>query len=193
MLDFSRLEERHHEIASSILDGRQRATPLALAARAAFKTENSDDIELKRRTLARAASEIEIGVWKAPEKCTREIAMHIVGDMRHQKLLADKVEVIAKEKARGAHYDEAFEHLTAFERAIVKPMLRFPEAEEMLKKEAVGEYEVLDPGEQVKLRADFEDGTYLTTAEIHRIGLELENIPGISGARGFHPDQGMSR
>ena len=192
MLDFGRLEERHHEIASAILDGRQRATPLALAARAAFKTENTEDAALKQRTLARAASEIEIGVWKAPEKCTREIAMHIVGDMRHQKLLAEKVDVIEKEKARGARPDEAFEHLTAFERAIVKPMLQFSHAEALLKKEAVGEYEVLDPGEQVKLRADFEDGTYLTTAEIHRIGLELENIPSLA-ARGFQPDPGMSR
>lgn len=176
MINFKRLEPRHFEVADLVLGDRQVGSTLANAAKAAFRAANDGDEQLRRRAIARACSEIESGVWKNPEKCEREIAMHILGDIRHQKLLLDKIEIIDKEKTRGATPTSDFSHLSKFDQAIVKQMLAYPVREDELRLEAAGRYEVLDPAEQIKLRADFEDGTYLTSPEIHRIGLEISAI-----------------
>jgi len=173
MTDFRRLEKQHFEAADLILNRDQKETTLAIASNAAFKAEGEGDLQLRRRSVARAASEIENGVWKNPEKCAREIAMHILGDIRHQKLLQEKIALIDAEQAKGATGESSFSHLSKFDMAIVKPMLTHPHLLHELRLEANGRYEVLEPSEQVKLREDFKMGTYLTSAELHRIGLEV--------------------
>lgn len=189
MSGFYRVSERHAEIADRILQGDDRASVLAVAARAAFAAQGDVNVsnERRRSSLALAAAELDGGRWSEPVKCVREISMHVLSNIRHQELLGDKLAIIDAERERGSTDRSDFSHLSSFDAAIVRQMFRNPHREEALRDEANGRYETMDRGEQEKLLGDFESGVYLTSAEIHRIDLEA-NMP--SGRNGPVRDSG---
>ncbi|MBS7671681.1 hypothetical protein [Croceicoccus gelatinilyticus] len=197
MRGFYRVEPRHEDIAVAIMNREDRSEPLATAARAALSASGTDDTDLQKRAIALAAAELEGGRWEVPLESTREIAMHVLSNIRHQQLLGEKLEIIEREKLRGATVDDKMPHLGAFDAAIVRQMLRHPEREVALRAEAHGDYASLDASEQEKLLGDFECGVYLDSTEIHRIDLETLSVNNAGKGQGMPPgnpfDQGFGR